>query len=133
MSCAALTDTSRGLIDAATIAKMKPGVIVVNVSRGGVVVEDALADALESGHVAYAALDVRSPEPPLPENDRITHLPNVLLTQHIAASSVESIAGSARRGGQPDHRDAPPGRPASGAPEPGSPSWRAAWPATRAP
>ncbi len=93
MSCAALTDSSRGLIDAATIAKMKPGVIVVNVSRGGVVVEDALADALESGHVAYAALDVRSPEPPLPENDRITHLPNVLLTQHIAASSVESIAG----------------------------------------
>ncbi len=93
VSCAALTDTSRGLIDAPTIAKMRPGVIVVNVSRGGVVVEDALADALESGHVAYAALDVRSPEPPDPSNDRITHLPNVLLTQHIAASSVESVAG----------------------------------------
>jgi D-3-phosphoglycerate dehydrogenase len=93
VSCAALTDTSRGLIDAAVIARMRPGVIVVNVSRGGVVVEDALADALESGHVAYAALDVRSPEPPDPANDRITHLPNVLLTQHIAASSVESVAG----------------------------------------
>lgn len=93
VSCAALTDTSRGLIDAPTIAKMKPGVIVVNVSRGGVVVEDALADALESGHVAYAALDVRSPEPPDPGHDRITHLPNVVLTQHIAASSVESVAG----------------------------------------
>lgn len=93
VSCAALTDTSRSLIDATTIAKMQPGVIVVNVSRGGVVVEDALADALESGHVAYAALDVRSPEPPDPAHDRITHLPNVLLTQHIAASSVESIAG----------------------------------------
>ena len=93
VSCAALTDTSRGLIDAATIAKMQPGVIVVNVSRGGVVVEDALADALESGHVAYAALDVRSPEPPDPANDRITHQPNVLLTQHIAASSLESVAG----------------------------------------
>ena len=53
----------------------------------------SLLDALESGHVAYAALDVRSPEPPLPGSDRITHLPNVLLTQHIAASSVESIAG----------------------------------------
>lgn len=93
VSCAALTDTSRGLIDAPTIAKMRQGVIVVNVSRGGVVVEDALADALESGHVAYAALDVRSPEPPDPAHDRITHLPNVLLTQHIAASSVESVAG----------------------------------------
>lgn len=93
VSCAALTETSRGLIDAPTIAKMKPGVIVVNVSRGGVVVEDALADALETGHVAYAALDVRSPEPPDPAHDRITHLPNVVLTQHIAASSVESVAG----------------------------------------
>lgn len=93
VSCAALTDTSRGMIDAATIAKMRPGVILVNVSRGGVVVEDALADALESGHVAYAALDVRSPEPPDPANDRITHQPNVLLTQHIAASSLESVAG----------------------------------------
>jgi D-3-phosphoglycerate dehydrogenase / 2-oxoglutarate reductase len=93
VSCAALTDTSRGLIDAATIAKMRPGVIVVNVSRGGVVVEDALADALDSGHVAYAALDVRSPEPPDPTHDRITRHPNVILTQHIAASSVESVAG----------------------------------------
>jgi D-3-phosphoglycerate dehydrogenase / 2-oxoglutarate reductase len=93
VSCAALTDTSRGLINAATIAKMRPGVIVVNVSRGGVVVEDALAEALESGHVAYAALDVRSPEPPDPANDRITDQPNVLLTQHIAASSMESVAG----------------------------------------
>jgi D-3-phosphoglycerate dehydrogenase len=93
VSCASLTDTSRGMIDAPTIAKMRPGVIVVNVSRGGVVVEDALANALESGQVAYAALDVRSPEPPDPAHDRITHLPNVLLTQHIAASSVESVAG----------------------------------------
>lgn len=93
VSCAALTDSSRGIINAGLIAKMRPGVIVVNVSRGGIVVEEALADALESGHVAYAALDVRSPEPPKPEDDRITKLPNVLLTQHIAASSVESIAG----------------------------------------
>lgn len=93
VSCAALTETSRGLIDAATIAKMRPGVILVNVSRGGIVVEDALADALESGHVVYAALDVRSPEPPDPAHDRITPRSDVLLTQHIAASSVESIAG----------------------------------------
>jgi D-3-phosphoglycerate dehydrogenase / 2-oxoglutarate reductase len=93
VSCAALTDTSRGIIGADAIAKMRRGVIVVNVSRGGIVVEDALAEALESGHVAYAALDVRAPEPPNPESDRITKLTNVLLTQHIAASSVESIEG----------------------------------------
>jgi D-3-phosphoglycerate dehydrogenase / 2-oxoglutarate reductase len=93
VSCASLTDSSRGLINAAVIAKMRPGVIVVNVSRGGIVDEDALADALDSGHVAYAALDVRSPEPPVAGSDRITGRPDVLLTQHIAASSVESIAG----------------------------------------
>ncbi len=93
ISCAALTDSSRGLIDGPTIARMKPGVIIVNVSRGGIVVEDALAAALESGHVAYAALDVRSPEPPVAASDRLSARSDVLLTQHIAASSVESIAG----------------------------------------
>lgn len=93
VSCAALTDTSRGIIDGAFLARTRRGVIIVNVSRGGIVVEDALADALASGHVAYAALDVRSPEPPDPAADRLTGLPNVTLTQHIAASSVESVAG----------------------------------------
>lgn len=93
VSCAALTESSRGLIDGPTLAMMKPGVIVVNVSRGGIVVEDALTAALESGHVAYAGLDVRSPEPPDPARDRITGRSDVVLTQHIAASSVESIAG----------------------------------------
>lgn len=93
VSCAALTDTTRGLIGADFLAKTKPGVIIVNVSRGGVVDEDALVDALEAGHVAYAALDVRSPEPPEPGRDRLSSRQDVLLTQHIAASSVESIAG----------------------------------------
>jgi D-3-phosphoglycerate dehydrogenase / 2-oxoglutarate reductase len=65
----------------------------VNVSRGGIVVESALRDALDSGHVAYAALDVRSPEPPDPSNDLLTSHPRVTLTQHIAASSEESVAG----------------------------------------
>jgi D-3-phosphoglycerate dehydrogenase len=93
LSCAALTDTSRGIINADFLSKTKPGVIIVNVSRGGIVVEQALKDALDSGHVAYAALDVRSPEPPDPANDLLTSHPNVTLTQHIAASSVESVAG----------------------------------------
>ena len=61
VSCAALTDTSRGIIDADFLAKTKPGVLVVNVSRGGIVDEEALVAALDSGHVANAALDVRRP------------------------------------------------------------------------
>jgi D-3-phosphoglycerate dehydrogenase len=93
VSCAALTDTSRAIINADFLAKTKPGVLIVNVSRGGIVDEDALADALDRGHVAYAGLDVRSPEPPVRGQDRITGRDDVVLTQHIAASSVESIAG----------------------------------------
>lgn len=93
VSCAALTDTSRGIIGRDFLAKTRPGVLIVNVSRGGIVDEDALVDALDAGHVAYAALDVRSPEPPDPAHDRLTSRSDVLLTQHIAASSVESIAG----------------------------------------
>jgi D-3-phosphoglycerate dehydrogenase len=93
VSAAALTDTSRGINNADFLSKTKPGVLIVNVSRGGIVVEQALKDALDSGHVAYAALDVRSPEPPDPANDLLTSHPNVTLTQHIAASSVESVAG----------------------------------------
>ena len=93
VSCASLTDTSRGIINAEMLAKTKPGVIIVNVSRGGIVVEQALRDALDSGHVEHAALDVRSPEPPDPGNDLLTTHPRVTLTQHIAASSAESLAG----------------------------------------
>ena len=93
VSCAALTETSRGLINADFLAKTKPGVLIVNVSRGGVVDEDALVAALDRGHVAYAGLDVRSPEPPVPATDRITGRADVVLTQHIAASSTESVAG----------------------------------------
>lgn len=93
VSCAALTDTSRGIIGADFLAKTKPGVLIVNVSRGGIVAEDALVEALDRRHVVYAALDVRSPEPPVAGQDRITGRDDVILTQHIAASSVESIAG----------------------------------------
>lgn len=93
VSCAALTDTSRGIIGRDFLAKTKPGVLIVNVSRGGIVDEDALVEALDRLHVVYAALDVRSPEPPVAGQDRITGRDDVVLTQHIAASSVESIAG----------------------------------------
>jgi D-3-phosphoglycerate dehydrogenase / 2-oxoglutarate reductase len=93
VSCAALTETSRGIIGADFLSKTKPGVLIVNVSRGGIVAEDALEAAMESGHVAYAGLDVRSPEPPVAGQDRLTARDDVILTQHIAASSVESVSG----------------------------------------
>lgn len=93
ISCAALTDTSRGIISREFLAKTKPGVLIVNVSRGPIVDEVALREALDSGHVAFAGLDVRSPEPPDPANDLLTTHPNIILTQHVAASSEESVAG----------------------------------------
>jgi len=93
VSCAALTETSRGIIGAEFLARTKPGVLIVNVSRGGIVDEAALVDAFDRGHVAYAGLDVRAPEPPDPATDRISGRDDVVLTQHIAASSVESVSG----------------------------------------
>jgi D-3-phosphoglycerate dehydrogenase len=91
--CAAsLTDTSRGLLNDEAFGKVKGLYGFVNISRGGIVVESALKKALDEGRIGFAALDVRSPEPPDPSNDLLTGMPNVLLTQHIAASSIESLA-----------------------------------------
>jgi phosphoglycerate dehydrogenase-like enzyme len=85
-----LTSSTRHIIDAAALAKAKPGVILINNGRGGLVDEDALADALESGHVAYAALDVLEVEPPAPGN-RLIGMPNVLVTPHMASVSETSV------------------------------------------
>ncbi len=89
---ASLTETSRNLLNAEQFAKVRQCYVFVNVSRGGIVVESALLEALKEGRIGFAALDVRSPEPPDPKNDLLTGLPNVLLTQHIAATSDESLA-----------------------------------------
>jgi len=83
-----LTDETRGLIDARRLASMKPGVRVINCARGGIVDEEALADAVESGHVSGAALDVFTSEPP--ENSRLISLPAVLTTPHLGASTDEA-------------------------------------------
>lgn len=85
----ALTSETRNLIDAQAIARMKPGVRLVNCARGKLVSETALVDALSSGHIAGAALDVFADEP-LPPNSQLYDLPNVVLTPHIAASTVEA-------------------------------------------
>jgi phosphoglycerate dehydrogenase-like enzyme len=80
-----LTDQTRHLIDAAAIARMKQGALVVNAARGGVIDTDALVAALEAGKIR-AALDVTDPEP-LPPGHPLWSAPNLLLTPHVAGSS----------------------------------------------
>ncbi len=83
-----LTDDTRGLIGAKNIAKMRDGVRIVNCSRGPVVNEDDLADAIESGKVAGAALDVYAVEPP--GLTRLITLDRVICTPHLGASTREA-------------------------------------------
>ncbi len=84
-----LTDETAHLIDEAAIARMKPGAFVVNVSRGGVVDESALARAVDSGRLAGAALDVFEVEP-LPADSPLLGLDGIVLTPHLGASTVEA-------------------------------------------
>lgn len=78
------TRETRALIDAGTIAAMKPGAYLVNVGRGSVIDEDALTEALRSGHLAGAALDVFATEP-LPVESPLWDLPNVIVSPHSTA------------------------------------------------
>ncbi|WP_188195780.1 NAD(P)-dependent oxidoreductase [Nonomuraea sp. SYSU D8015] len=82
----ALSDETRDLIDP---ARMKPGALLINAARGGVVNQQALVDALRSGHLAGAALDVFEVEP-LPAGDPLRDLPNVLLSPHVAGVTPEA-------------------------------------------
>ncbi|HET6869825.1 MAG TPA: D-2-hydroxyacid dehydrogenase [Solirubrobacteraceae bacterium] len=84
---APLTEETRGLIDAAAIARMRPGTILVNIGRGGVVDEAALIEALRSGRLAGAALEVFAREP-LPPHSPLWDLPNVLVSPHTAGLST---------------------------------------------
>ncbi len=83
-----LTDKTKNIIDAAAIAKMKPGVRIINCARGGLVDEQALVDALNSKHVAGAAFDVFVEEPAT-KNVLFGH-PNVICTPHLGASTTEA-------------------------------------------
>jgi len=80
---APFNEDSRGMISRAAIAKMKDGVMFINTARGGLVDEEALADALDSGKVSFAGLDVLVDEPPKPHNRLVEH-PNTVVTSHIA-------------------------------------------------
>ena len=85
-----LTESTRNLLGADEFAKMKPGVRLVNTSRGGIVDEEALRAALDAGQVAGAALDVFATEPVPPGNIAIH--PKVIATPHIAAQTAEAQA-----------------------------------------
>lgn len=87
--CSALTDSSRRLLDGPRIAALRPGAVIVNVARGGLIDEAALVQGLESGRIGGAALDVRAQEPPS-KDDPLPALPNVILTQHMGATSQEA-------------------------------------------
>ncbi len=86
---AVLTDETRDMINAETIAKMKDGVRIVDAARGALINEADLAEALQSGKVAGAALDVYPTEPP-PADDPLIGLPNVVHTPHLAASTEDA-------------------------------------------
>jgi D-3-phosphoglycerate dehydrogenase / 2-oxoglutarate reductase len=84
----ALSPATQNLINAATIAQMKPGARIINAARGELIEEAALADALKSGKLGGAALDVFAEEPP--KNSPLVGLPNVIGTPHVAGSTTEA-------------------------------------------
>ena len=83
-----LTDKTKDIIDAGSLAKTKPGVRIINCARGGLIVEPALKEAIESGHVAGAALDVFFDEPAT--DNILFNLPNVICTPHLGAATKEA-------------------------------------------
>jgi D-3-phosphoglycerate dehydrogenase / 2-oxoglutarate reductase len=85
---APLTDKTRNIIDAHAIARMRRGVRIINCARGGLLVESALIEALRSGHVAGAALDVFETEPPT--DNPLTAMEQVVMTPHLGASTTEA-------------------------------------------
>jgi D-3-phosphoglycerate dehydrogenase len=89
-----LTPTTNKIFNDETFAKMKKGVRIVNVARGGVIDEDALVRALDGGKVAQAALDVFTQEPPLKDSRLVQH-ENVIVTPHLGASTKEAQEGVA--------------------------------------
>ena len=83
-----LTESTAGLFDRALFAKMKRSAHFINVGRGKTVVTDDLVDALESGHIAGAGLDVTDPEP-LPADHPLWQMPNVIITPHISSTGAD--------------------------------------------
>ena len=87
--CVPLSEQTRGLIDRTALAAMKEDAVLINVSRGPVVVTDDLLAAMRAGRLAGAGLDVTDPEP-LPHDHGLRDLPNVLISPHNAGRTIES-------------------------------------------
>ncbi|KAH1268800.1 hypothetical protein KXV81_005157 [Aspergillus fumigatus] len=87
-----LIASTKGMISTAELAQMKPGARILNVARGGTIDEAALLESLESGHLAAAAIDVFTTEPPQPESTaaRLVAHPRAVVTPHLGASTVEA-------------------------------------------
>jgi D-3-phosphoglycerate dehydrogenase len=84
------TAYTRGMINQEALRSMRPGVILINVARGDLVDTAAFLEALESGHVAAAALDVFAPEP-IPGDHPVLRMENVIITPHIASASLLAV------------------------------------------
>jgi D-2-hydroxyacid dehydrogenase (NADP+) len=94
--CVPLTRETQGMFDAKAIASMKPSAILVNVTRGEVMDEHALVEALQTGRLGGAALDV-APREPLPADSALWRLPNVVMTPHTAGASQYRAARNIER------------------------------------
>ena len=88
-----LTKDTKGMIAMEQMKKMKPGVRLVNCARGGIIDEADLAEALKQGIVAAAAIDVYTSEPPAEKGNPLLEAPNIVLTPHLGASTVEAQIG----------------------------------------
>jgi D-3-phosphoglycerate dehydrogenase len=96
---APLSEKTRGMISEKEFALMKDSAVIINTARGPVVDEEALIEALESGRIAFAALDVTAKEPPAPNNP-LRKMKNVILTPHLAWYSERSARLAGEKAGE---------------------------------